>query len=126
MKTGKNALIASVGIVCAIIIVGTFFLARENIHLNPTTSTVVPTTITIITTTTKLPCLQEGQSGAIVPNVPGCCPGLTSISCNRPDSNNVCPDYPCLGVFFCTRCGNGICEPKENKCNCPQDCANVS
>jgi len=81
------------------------------------------TTTTIYgTTTTTLPCLAEGQSGAIVPNHPVCCAGLTYSSCDAPDSNNVCPFDRCAGGFFCTNCGNGVCGLGENKCNCPQDC----
>jgi len=81
---------------------------------------------TTTTTTTTLPCLTEGQSGAVVPNAPSCCSGLTSIGCDRPDSNNTCPTHLCAGAFFCTKCGNGVCGPGENKCNCPKDCAQIS
>jgi hypothetical protein len=35
---------------------------------------------------------------------------------------------PSLGAVLCAYCGNGICGPKENWCNCPADCpyANIS
>ena len=57
-----------------------------------------------------------------------CCAGLTKIDLGSPI---IMPDgslddciWPVGGgvAYICTKCGNGICEKRENKCNCPQDC----
>ena len=65
-------------------------------------------------------CLEEGEGYAVVLDAPECCSGLTSIGCEKPDSEGNCQD--CVGTFYCTYCGNGICGLGENKCNCPEDC----
>jgi len=65
-------------------------------------------------------CIPEGGHGPIVPMV-SCCEGLTPI-CNVSDKTGECR-YRCVGDFFCTKCGDGICKDPENKCNCPKDCA---
>jgi|GEM_PF-3590870 len=65
-------------------------------------------------------CIPEGGSAAVVPGALECCPGLTAIGCSAPDEFGVCQE--CVGAFYCTKCGNGICGLGENKCNCPQDC----
>ncbi|TFG35950.1 MAG: VWA domain-containing protein, partial [Parcubacteria group bacterium] len=64
-------------------------------------------------------CILEGESGAVVPAGPSCCEGLTQIGCSAPVLGG-CSD--CVGAFYCTMCGNGICGSGENECNCPQDC----
>jgi len=81
-------------------------------------------TTTTSTTTTTLPCLTEGQSGAVVPNHLPCCSGLNYIFCDQPNpTTGICPTDRCLGTFICAKCGiDGICGLGENKCNCPQDC----
>jgi fibro-slime domain-containing protein len=66
-------------------------------------------------------CIPEGESGAVVPGST-CCAGLTPIGTSAPDQSGNCPEIPPVGAFICTMCGNGICGPGENKCNCPQDC----
>jgi len=59
-----------------------------------------------------------------------CCPGLVPLwdckeqSCaNDPtcDGGFTCSCPKCL-CYVCTACGDGICGPGENKCNCPGDC----
>ncbi len=66
-------------------------------------------------------CIPEGGSGAVIPNELPCCEGLTSIGCDAPDQfTGEC--LPCDGGFFCTTCGNGVCDEPENVCNCPADC----
>jgi hypothetical protein len=49
-----------------------------------------------------------------------CCEGLTAIGqCEM--AGDSCACLPCM-CFVCTKCGNGMCGPGENLCNCPQDC----
>jgi hypothetical protein len=67
-------------------------------------------------------CAQEGESVPVVPGAKKCCPGLKKISCEKPNSNNICPTELCGGASICANCGNGICGSGENKCNCPEDC----
>lgn len=69
---------------------------------------------------TEIKCTKEGES---MPVYPGhkCCEGLKPISCIKP-ANGICPSRPCAGAVYCARCGNGICGPGENMCNCPRDC----
>lgn len=60
-----------------------------------------------------------------------CCPGLqrleTVVEGNKnkedglPEGCDRDPTYP-LGNFVCSACGNGVCDDKENFCNCPSDC----
>ncbi len=50
-----------------------------------------------------------------------CCPGLQPHC----PGISVVPDGPSTQPFdvpICLNCGNKICEPMENKNNCPQDC----
>lgn len=49
-----------------------------------------------------------------------CCEGLTSISPEEPVNGKCQPFGMDFGV--CSQCGNGICGPGENYCNCPRDC----
>ena len=54
-----------------------------------------------------------------------CCDGLQSLDNNfLLDSSGKCSEvYGICGSVVCTdKCGNGICDGKENKCNCPADC----
>jgi len=69
----------------------------------------------------QMQCIAEGESGAVIPDGPQCCEGLTQIGCDQPDQSGECSGG-CVGAFYCTMCGNGICGLGENKCNCPQDC----
>jgi len=68
-------------------------------------------------------CIPEGESGAVYPDTPPCCEGLTSIGCQTPGGNGEC--ISCVGAFYCTYCGDGECKEPENACNCPADCTNV-
>lgn len=64
-----------------------------------------------------------------------CCDGLKPIdpwyvpvSC-RPDlkprnEENCVYAGPFSQSRICTKCGNGVCEIPENRCNCPEDCSN--
>lgn len=65
-------------------------------------------------------CVPEGGSTPVVPDAPPCCPGLEPIGCGAP-VDGACE--PCVGASVCARCGDGLCGPGENICNCPDDCA---
>jgi len=84
----------------------------------------LPTTTTTSTSTsTTIPeCAKEGESVAVVPNAPECCPGLERIGCDQPDDEGNCLSNECVGAAVCTKCGDGFCGLGENKCNCPNDC----
>ena len=66
-------------------------------------------------------CTSEGQTYSVHPASLQCCAGLTVVSCASPSSSGTCQS--CVGASVCTRCGNGICGPGENYCNCPSDCS---
>ena len=77
-------------------------------------------------------CAQEGElfSKVFRDQYPSyCCPGLTewpSGMDTRRVENGKCIETGMLSgnpVGTCIRCGNGICDPKETLCNCPQDCS---
>jgi predicted outer membrane repeat protein len=66
----------------------------------------------------ELACREAGESVYLSE----CCEGLHKI---RPahifDAD--CSELELVGwLFLCSDCGNGICEPWESKCNCPEDC----
>jgi hypothetical protein len=65
-------------------------------------------------------CTPEGESHAVVPSAPPCCPGLTPVGCSAPTSDGSCDG--CVGATFCTYCGDGTCGAAENPCRCPDDC----
>ena len=64
-------------------------------------------------------CIEEGQSGPVEPTGPECCPGLVSKSEYTID-RGTCRRK--LGVFICTDCGDKVCGPGEDWCNCRHDC----
>jgi len=75
-------------------------------------------------------CVPEGGMipGAISPDyrqhmATTCCAGLSTIEYSgRFDQN--CNRVAIAGepAGVCSKCGNGICESWETKCNCPSDC----
>lgn len=73
-----------------------------------------------------LSCIPEGKTCLDYPGAPECCEGLTLIGLDKPEPKfQVC--FPATGGTGersgrCTRCGDGLCKPPENKCNCPADC----
>jgi hypothetical protein len=67
-------------------------------------------------------CIPEGGEGPVIPEAPDCCPGLVEIGKYFIEEGTC---IPMLGVFVCTSCGDGICGPGENVCNCPEDCVPV-
>ena len=48
-----------------------------------------------------------------------CCGDLVPVGASRPTDDGMCtdPEY-----FVCGKCGDGVCVPAENECNCPEDC----
>ena len=67
------------------------------------------------------PCLLPGMHGPAIPNGPQCCPGVDMISIAIYDEQlRQCVDR--VGGFLCSLCGDRMCDPWENRCNCPDDC----
>jgi hypothetical protein len=69
-------------------------------------------------------CVPAGSAYLDFPNAPTCCAGLKRISLDYKMGTNC---YIASGGTgdnsgYCTNCGNGKCEAKENPCNCPADC----
>jgi len=69
--------------------------------------------------TTEAGCIPEGDMGSGFVPTP-CCLGLAVISCSEPMPGGGCMTMS--DCFVCTFCGDGICGPGENVCNCPDDC----
>jgi len=66
-------------------------------------------------------CVLEGQASRPSENLT-CCDGLESLP-NFTVSDNEC-GLPINQSFICPKkCGNGLCQPPENLCNCPADCS---
>jgi len=76
-------------------------------------------------TTIPSGCVREGQAVLDYPGAPDCCAGLASIDLSRPGEGPAC--LAATGGSgdrsgYCTRCGDGVCTPPEQRCNCPSDC----
>jgi len=69
---------------------------------------------------TSQQCIVEGDYGVPGPFSAPCCEGLTSISCDKLNTEGKC--VQCDGTFICTKCGDGVCGKSENVCNCEKDC----
>ena len=68
-------------------------------------------------------CVGEGGYGSQMDEDPTndrCCEGLTQLSPEVPVGDE-CVAPPGGMGFYCSYCGNGICDPQENWCNC-EDC----
>jgi hypothetical protein len=75
-------------------------------------------------------CIREGSAfeGKILAAL--CCPGLVfrepEVISSKPELGF--PDGCASDLRFspseliCLACGDGICEPDENYCDCPEDC----
>ena len=64
-------------------------------------------------------CAAEGILGASV----ACCPGLVA-RCGVPSGSGTCDRQEGSDAEpVCLRCGDGVCGPLEQACNCPEDCA---
>jgi hypothetical protein len=46
-----------------------------------------------------------------------CCEGL-----ERFNADSACSPAP-PSLFYCGKCGDGVCTEGENECTCPKDCA---
>jgi hypothetical protein len=64
-------------------------------------------------------CFDEGQIFDSDFDVGNCCPGLVEVG-NAKGSGNPCSSQT-KHRSICTACGDGVCGPFENPCNC-QDC----
>ena len=68
-------------------------------------------------------CVQAG--GNVFPWDPSygvCCPGLQAAGVmDFDETTGTCE--PLLGGAVCIACGDGLCGPGEDLCNCPDDCA---
>ena len=65
-------------------------------------------------------CAGEGEIISLLDPTQVCCPGLDMITAAEPMPGGSCMVAPDIAV--CTSCGDGICGPGENICNCPADC----
>ena len=51
-----------------------------------------------------------------------CCNGLVFIDIAYPGDGGSC-QYPAPpSAMLCAFCGDGVCNPPENRCNCGADC----
>jgi hypothetical protein len=69
-------------------------------------------------------CRQYGEDieGKVVGAY--CCEGLTKISQTfLTDAGCMPAENVPISVLICAPCGDGLCDPLENACNCPRDCA---
>lgn len=64
-------------------------------------------------------CIPEGLRGSGWVFVP-CCDDLGSISCSEPVEDGMC--LTMSDCYVCADCGDGVCGPGENVCNCDRDC----
>jgi hypothetical protein len=71
-----------------------------------------------------LVCIPEGGAYLDYPGAPTCCAGLEWISLSTRSGPYCIPATGGTGDAsgYCTACGDGICLPPENRCNCPEDC----
>jgi len=80
-------------------------------------------------------CIAAGDTfeGKIAPAL--CCTGLVfrmpevSSTASPPDFPDGCaPDstHYSPSEVLCLACGDGLCEPPENACDCPEDCSNAT
>jgi len=65
----------------------------------------------------EVPCGEPGEKVVAIE----CCEGLKRIlpPCVFDEE---CNQMRLPAYYFCTDCGNGICEEWESKCTCPEDC----
>ena len=75
----------------------------------------------------EAPCIGEGESlGPEEEDVP-CCEGLTALPHFKTNPGDDCEDMECcfscdpMEDSVCGACGDGVCGPGENACNC-EDC----
>ncbi len=66
-------------------------------------------------------CVLEGQMFEGIYEFSPCCNDLEPITYAEVSETGDCMFVNCL-CFVCANCGNGMCGPGENYCNCPEDC----
>ncbi|MCU0652964.1 MAG: hypothetical protein MUD10_01770 [Candidatus Pacebacteria bacterium] len=67
-------------------------------------------------------CANQGESlGLFGKSGRACCKGLKMVADMWDYQNGQCTVIKMAG-YFCSNCGNGICENPENICNCAKDC----
>jgi hypothetical protein len=70
-------------------------------------------------TDTGAACAAEGETVAVAPGAPDCCPGLNQI----PVTGGPPECAALVGGVLCAACPDGTCDaPHEDVCNCPEDC----
>lgn len=75
-------------------------------------------------TVTVKTCLKAGEQG-VVKLKQKCCKGLKKIRIKSLNGKGRCSP-PVKGIFVCTNCGDKVCVPPENYCNCQRDCKRKS
>lgn len=69
-------------------------------------------------------CIKEGEIGDALSN-DVCCEGLSAKGFSSPSADgSICSSYGTQ--FTCSKkCGDGVCDADENKCNCSSDCSAI-
>ncbi|MBM4352197.1 MAG: hypothetical protein FJ109_00130 [Deltaproteobacteria bacterium] len=68
-------------------------------------------------------CAKAGEPQGVGPEMIPCCDGLAPISWADWNPEDGCVAIP--GDDICSDCGNTVCDPWENPCNCKQDCPEI-
>jgi hypothetical protein len=76
-------------------------------------------------------CVEEGVKYSARDPTLRCCEGLVRLEAYRESANpslqledlpRGCEPAGPPDIKVCARCGDGICGPGENRCNCVADC----
>jgi hypothetical protein len=67
-------------------------------------------------------CTHEGHTMSARDICSKCCDGTKRLEAVAPGKDGTCEEYAPPGIFICGACGDAICGPGENRCNCPSDC----
>jgi hypothetical protein len=69
-----------------------------------------------------LGCVEQcrGADSECTPQDIPCCSGLSAVPLAIIEEDGTCIAALCGTI--CVPCGNGVCDERENKCNCPTDC----
>lgn len=71
----------------------------------------------------RLTCAQEGEHLSDTNALPDvCCSGLNVLASMFVDETGQCQLGAEAPICVSTDCGDGICQGKENHCNCQDDC----
>lgn len=68
-------------------------------------------------------CHGAGETFSTRGGLGECCAALDDVSLQILGTGGSCSS-PFLPMHLCTDCGDGLCEPPENACDCPEDCWN--